>query len=141
MIYILDTDHVSLLQRGNRHVISRLSQVDLAERAVTIITVAEQTQGRLAVIRRAKTEQDTARALEFLQKTVTFYREILVLPYNTQAQAYFTAFRHQKIRIGTQDLRIASIVLSNQAILVTRNQRDFIQVPGLIIEDWSRYRL
>ena len=138
MVYILDTDHISLLQRGNNQVIARLSQVDLANRAVTVVTVAEQIQGRLAVIRRGKTEQDTARAFGFLQKTIAFYQGISVLPYDEWAQAHFTAFRRQKIRVGTQDLRIAAIALSHQAVLVTRNWRDFAQVPNLTIEDWSR---
>ena len=137
MHYILDTDHISLLQRGDGQVMARLSQIDLMNRAVTVVTVAEQMQGRLAVIRRAKTEKDAAQAFDNLHKTIVFFQAINVLPYDEQAQTYFTEFRRKKIRIGTQDLRIAAIALSYQATLVTRNQRDFVRVPGLSIEDWS----
>lgn len=41
-------------------------------------------------------------------------------------------------RAGTQDLKIAAIVLSVNGILVTRNQRDFARIPGLVIEDWTQ---
>jgi tRNA(fMet)-specific endonuclease VapC len=137
MLYILDTDHISLLQRGQQPVIANLSRVDKAYRAVTIITVAEQMQGRLAVIRRARTEIEAARAFASLQNTIAFYQSIRVLPYNEEAQSIFAQLRQQKIRVGTQDLRIAAIALSYRATLVTRNGKDFDRIPGLILTDWS----
>jgi predicted nucleic acid-binding protein len=43
----------------------------------------------------------------------------------------------EKVRIGTMDLRIASIALANGFTLLTRNLVDFQQVPGLKVEDWT----
>ena len=137
MLHIFDTDHISLLQRRNANVIARLERISLDERAVTIITVIEQIQGRLAVIHHATSEADVARGCERLQETMGFYASIYVLPYDVEAQIQFAHLRRQQVRIGTQDLRIAAIALSKNATLVTRNTRDFAKVPGLHIVDWS----
>lgn len=68
---------------------------------------------------------------------MAFYLTVQVLPYDAAAVAEFSRLRRQKIRVGTQDLRIASIALSKNATVVTRNTRDFVRVPNLKIVDWS----
>ena len=37
----------------------------------------------------------------------------------------------------TQNLRMASITLAHNGVLVTRNLQDFKKVPTLLIQDWS----
>jgi tRNA(fMet)-specific endonuclease VapC len=36
------------------------------------------------------------------------------------------------------DLKIASIAIANDAVLVSRNLSDFEQVPDLSVQDWTR---
>src|SRR6266704_6036690 len=131
MLHIFDTDHICLLQRRDANVIARLERISLDERAVTIITVIEQIQGRLAIIHHATSEADVARGCERLQETMGFYASIYVLPFDVEAQLQFAHLRRQQVRIGTQALRIAALALSKNATRVTRNTRDFAKVPGL----------
>jgi tRNA(fMet)-specific endonuclease VapC len=138
MRYLLDTDHVSLLQRRQPHVVRRLTSVPAADMAVTIITADEQLQGRLAVIRRAKTQLDASRGYERLDETIRFYASVRVILFDSTAALQCDELRRQGVRIGTQDLRIAAIALTHGVTLVTRNIRDFRQVPGLRMEDWSQ---
>jgi tRNA(fMet)-specific endonuclease VapC len=135
--YILDTDHVSLYQRRHPQVVARVLATAPADLGVTTITLGEQVQGRLAVVRQARSQPDAARGYLRLRETVEFYQAIQLVDYTTAAIAYFEELRRQGVRIGTQDLRIAAIALAEGSILVSRNTRDFAQVPGLTREDWA----
>jgi predicted nucleic acid-binding protein len=42
--------------------------------------------------------------------------------------------------MGTMDLKIAVIVLSRGAMLLSRNLGDFNQIPDLHVEDWTSPR-
>jgi tRNA(fMet)-specific endonuclease VapC len=65
------------------------------------------------------------------------YRRIPVLAFDEAAAAVFQRLRRTRLRIGTMDLKIAAIVLSRDATLLSRNLADFRQVPGLRVEDWT----
>lgn len=49
-LWVLDTDHLSLLERGNSKIQSRLQQIDTNSLAITIVTAEEKVKGRLAAI-------------------------------------------------------------------------------------------
>jgi tRNA(fMet)-specific endonuclease VapC len=40
------------------------------------------------------------------------------------------------VRIGSMDLKIASIALTNGAFVLSANLQDFQKVPGLRVENW-----
>lgn len=72
-----------------------------------------------------------------LRQGIEYFNTIRVLDFIEEALRRYLTLRAAKIRVGTQDLRIAAIVLAFDGTLVTRNRRDFAQVPGLRIEDWT----
>ncbi len=137
-LYLLDTDHASLLQRGNPHVAARMATLGYHEVVVSAVTAEEQLRGRLRVIRRASTNDGLVRGYSDLATTIDFFKNIRLVGFEPDAAHQYAELRKQKIRIGTQDLRIAAVALAASAVLVTRNRQDFAQVPRLSIEDWSR---
>jgi tRNA(fMet)-specific endonuclease VapC len=134
-LWVLDTDHISLFQRRQPKVISRLARYKSTEIAITIITVEEQLRGRLQVIRRASAADEIIRAYENLLFTFDSLKSFNILSFNAQASQIYTNLLEQKIKIGKQDLKIAATTLSVNGIMVTRNRRDFSQIPNLVIED------
>lgn len=136
-LWIFDTDHATLFQQGNPQIVQRVSAVNPKDIAITIVTFEEQMYGRLNRIRRAKSEDEIVSAYASLRKTINYLTDFELLDFDQDAQHYYMEFLRQKIRIGTQDLRIAAIALSKSGILLTRNRRDFEKIPGLKFEDWS----
>ena len=136
--YILDTDTVTLQQAGREPVIRRLANLSPDIVFTTVVTVREQVKGRLAAIDRANEGFELTATYDRLLATVRYFAQVNVLPFSPAAAEMLRTFRRRRIRIGTQDLRIAAIVLAEGGILITGNRRDFEQIPELLIEDWTR---
>ncbi len=137
-LYVLDTDSVTFQQAGREPVLRRLAAVPADTVYTTVITLREQMRGRLANVDRAQEGPALIHAYEQLQATLLYFCRVNVLPFTAAAAVKLADLREQKVRIGTQDLRIAAIALSVNGILVTSNRRDFDRVPGLLIEDWNQ---
>jgi tRNA(fMet)-specific endonuclease VapC len=136
-LYVLDTDMLTLLEEGHPAVGRRFLQERAEDTAITVLTVEEQLSGWYAQLRKAKRPERLAWAYRRLAETVSFLAHLHILTYGEPAMQRYEDFRKAKIKAGATDLRIAAVVLEHAAILVTRNARDFMKVPGLQIEDWS----
>ncbi|MEA5479494.1 type II toxin-antitoxin system VapC family toxin [Pseudanabaena galeata UHCC 0370] len=136
-LWILDTDHISLYQRGDLNVINRLSSANPKNLAVTVISLEEQMYGRLSEIKKATSAISLITAYSRLEITLDYFKSVQVLPFDQNAHTSFESLIRQKLRVGTQDLRIAAIALSVNGIVVTRNQKDFGKVPNLQVENWA----
>ena len=103
-----------------------------------MLSVEEQLSGWYTRVRKAKRPEQLAYAYSKLAKSVRFLSRLQILEYDEAAINRYEQLRKQKVKIPRTDLRIAACVLGvTGTILVTRNSRDFKQVPGLLIEDWS----
>ena len=136
-VWILDTDHISLYQRGDLNVINRLSAANPENLAVTVISLEEQMYGRLSEIKKATSAISLITAYSRLEITLDYFKSVQVLPFDQNSHIFFEGLIRQKLRVGTQDLRIAAIALSVNGIVVTRNQKDFGKVPNLQVENWA----
>jgi tRNA(fMet)-specific endonuclease VapC len=138
---VLDTDHMSLLEwgaRGSAGLRERLADFPPDEVATTIISYEEQMRGWMAYLARARSFEQQVNAYQRLRRHLENYRRILVLDFDERAAEEFQRLRRARIRIGTMDLKIAAVVLSRGATLLSRNLADFARVPGLAVEDWTR---
>jgi tRNA(fMet)-specific endonuclease VapC len=139
--FLLDTDHVSILQKQSapeyQILMARIAQVPRADLAFCIVRFHEQVLGCNTYIAQAKTSTDLVRGYRMFDRVLSAFAAAPVLPFDTKAAAVFDGLLAQRTRIATMDLRIAAIALSQGLTLLTRNARDFRKVPGLVIEDWT----
>ena len=85
------------------------------------------------------TRTDAARlvvAYRELEIALHFTHGFRLVPFDPPAAEKFAALKRQRIRIGTQDLKIAAMALANDATLLSRNLKDFSKVPGLKVQNW-----
>ncbi len=139
-MYVLDTDHLSLMQRDGlpgQRIRARLSFLPVDQVATTVISYEEQVKGRLLVLSQAKTAEKVTSAYRGLQQLSVDYRSIHLLAFDEAAFDQARQLRKQYPRLGAMDLKIAAIALTQDATILTRNQKDFGQILNLKIEDWS----
>jgi len=136
---LLDTDHFSVFmdERDPRHALLNTRMEAAAEQiACTIVSVEEVLRGWLAIIHRLRDVHRQLPAYARLGQLFNVLSDWEIMPFDERAADRFAGLRRQRIRIGTMDLKIASITLVNDALLVTANLRDYSLVPELRCENW-----
>jgi tRNA(fMet)-specific endonuclease VapC len=135
--WLLDTDHIGLIERNDPVIRSHLTRRPATSIAVSVVTMEESLRGRLAVLSQRLTSPQRVQAYANLLTTVRLYGTFTVLPFDSACEVQFQQLIGLRLRVGTQDLKIAATALANGFTLVTRNRSDFQRVPGLVLEDWS----
>src|SRR5436305_9573700 len=137
---VLDTDTLSELSRGNRLVKERALAylTDFGRLTITAVTVFERLRGYRVAIRDGKPLE---RQLQAFQALVA---NCIVLPFDQEAarvaaDIWSAAARRRRQQLG--DILIASVAVSRQLPLVTRNKRDFerlLKASGIDLRllDW-----
>jgi len=136
-LFVLDTDMLTLVQEGHPAASRRFLSEPPEALAITVLTVEEQLSGWYTQVRKAKRPERLAWAYQRLAETVKFLSHLQILAFDEAAIERCDQLRKLKLKVKTFDLRIAATVLEAQAVLVTRNKRDFGKITGLPIEDWT----
>jgi tRNA(fMet)-specific endonuclease VapC len=138
---VVDTDHFSVLADARHKLHPKLKVRLLAEVepvVIPVIAVEEQLRGWLAQIHRVRHPYRLIAPYDRLIRLLDIMSEWEILRWDETAANEFDRLRSARIRIGTQDLRVASLTIANNARLLSANLRDFERVSGLRVENWQQ---
>ena len=137
-LHVPDTDTLSLLQEGHAAVMARVAACPTEDLAITVVSVEEQLSGWYRLLRQTKKPERLAKVYDRLTAAVRSLSRLPILSFSEAAIHRSKALQASKLNVRKMDLCIAAIALEHQAIVVTRNVRDFERVPNLVVEDWSK---
>lgn len=124
MKFMLDSNIViAVAAARDRAVAERIGQYGEGDLVISAITYAEVLLGSVSG------KQPPAGGLQ------AFVEEIPVLPFDERAA---WAYASLPFRRGSYDRLIAAHALSRDLTLVTYNDRDFRDLPGLKVENWGQ---
>jgi tRNA(fMet)-specific endonuclease VapC len=131
--YVLDTNAVSALMRGDANVVERLARVEKASVTVPQPVIAEIEYG-LARLPRSR------RRVALLARFESIRSELARSSWTDEVSARFGEVKSALERAGTRiedfDLAILAHALAHDAVLVTAD-RHMLRVRGLVVEDWA----
>ena len=136
---LFDTDTVTYFSYGNENIRRKIQEVGDEKLAIAVITRNEILRGRADSLLKAASEEELRKAADRFRQTEELLSDFLVVGLDEKAFGHFGRLRKQRNlkKMGRADMLIACIPLANDALLVTRNTRDYKDVAGLRIENWA----
>lgn len=132
-MYLFDTDALSQIIRRSPSLtfVRRLASIPSDQQITSTITIGEMVYG-------AYKSDRPEYFIEKLEKLV--WPNIQALPFDEGSAKVYGKVRAEMEKRGVSlmepDLRIASIALHHNLMVVTGNVRHFNKVPGLVVENW-----
>jgi tRNA(fMet)-specific endonuclease VapC len=133
MEFMLDTNIcIYIIKRKPPDVLERFKQTEISQITISSITLSELFYG---VSKSSRPEQN-------LMALTQFVAPLEILPFGGEAAQYYGELRaqleQQGTPIGALDMLIAAHALSIASTLVTNNEKEFIRVPQLKIDNWVK---
>ena len=135
MIYVLDTNAVSALMKGNPAVVERLAATTPADVAIPQPVLAEITFG---IERLPRSKRRTSLQARFDLVSAELPRAEWTDAVSQTFGRIKATLERRGTRIEDFDAAIAAHAIALEATLVTANLDHMIRVPGLRVEDWSQ---
>jgi tRNA(fMet)-specific endonuclease VapC len=133
--YVLDTNAVSALMKGEARIVERLKRVGKTAASVPQPVLAEIAYG-IERLPRSKRREALRERFDLVRA------ELMRAEWSDEVSEHFgtikAALEKKGRRIEDFDAAIAAHALSMGAVLVTANVDDMVRVPGLVVEDWSK---
>jgi len=108
--YLLDSDHLSIIQRPNsaEYVIltTRMPVHPTADFCASVVSFHEQALGAHNRLNRAKQPADLIRGYELLKDVLACYAKSTVLPFDAAAAAALGGFKGLRLRCGVMHRRM-----------------------------------
>jgi predicted nucleic acid-binding protein len=132
-VYLFDTDTLSniLKRKPSQRLLRKLEDIPRSLQYTTSINVGEIYYGA------SKTDRKHQIIKAFEERV---FPNITVLPFDKKSGSIFgnlkATLEKQGIGCSEPDLRIASITIQHELILITGNIKHFANIPDLNLENW-----
>lgn len=132
MKYMLDTNIcIYIIKKNPHHVLKKFKDFEIGDICISSITFSELMYG---VKKSAYPQKNEEALFEFASPLEIVSFDAGVADYYGEIRTYL---EKKGTPVGALDLMIAAHALYNHTILVTNNEKEFLRVPNLKIENWA----